>query len=155
MKVKNPEIEEKLKRKSGVHRPPVSGIHERNLEGVYSLVLGCVYEDYYDNGFTYTGSGGQYLSRDQTLTRQNIALARNCVMKIINKTAPTPVTLGEGIASSHRYKVWKYKLRRDDPNPVPWEDEAKQFSIVCPDGYLEADRKSQPKDNKNTFPRRN
>ncbi|CAK1547040.1 unnamed protein product [Leptosia nina] len=28
------------------------------------------------------------------------------------------------------YNVWKYLLRRDDPNPAPWEPEAKQFSVI-------------------------
>ncbi|KAJ0183607.1 hypothetical protein K1T71_000030 [Dendrolimus kikuchii] len=37
------------------------------------------------------------------------------------------------------YKVWKYLLRRDDPSPAPWEKGAKQYPIVYPDGYLEAE----------------
>ncbi|KAK3914118.1 E3 ubiquitin-protein ligase UHRF1 [Frankliniella fusca] len=74
---------------AGVHRPPVSGIHGREDEGAYSIVLSGGYEDDVDNGeeFYYTGSGGRDLSgnkrtseqsSDQTLTRMNMALARNC-----------------------------------------------------------------------------
>ena len=68
---------------AGVHRPPVSGIHGRDSEGAYSIVLSGGYEDDVDNGeeFYYTGSGGRDLSgnkrtseqsSDQTLTRMNL-----------------------------------------------------------------------------------
>lgn len=74
---------------SGVHRPPVGGIHGRESDGAYSIVLSGGYEDDIDNGdeFLYTGSGGRDLSGnkrtadqscDQTLTRLNRALALNC-----------------------------------------------------------------------------
>ncbi|XP_069674627.1 E3 ubiquitin-protein ligase UHRF1-like [Periplaneta americana] len=74
---------------SGVHRPPVGGIHGRECDGAYSLVLSGGYEDDVDDGdeFLYTGSGGRDLSGnkrtadqscDQTLTRLNKALALNC-----------------------------------------------------------------------------
>jgi len=81
---------------SGVHRPPVAGIHGREKEGAYSIVLSGGYEDDIDNGdsFYYTGSGGRDLtgnkrtaeqSCDQTLTRMNLALAINCSAKINDK----------------------------------------------------------------------
>ena len=68
---------------AGVHRPPVGGIHGREKEGAYSIVLSGGYEDDVDNGdsFYYTGSGGRDLtgnkrtaeqSCDQTLTRMNL-----------------------------------------------------------------------------------
>lgn len=74
---------------AGVHRPHVAGIHGRENEGAYSIVLSGGYEDDEDNGdsFTYTGSGGRDLSGnkrtaeqscDQLLTRMNRALAMNC-----------------------------------------------------------------------------
>ncbi|XP_017888057.1 E3 ubiquitin-protein ligase UHRF1-like [Ceratina calcarata] len=74
---------------AGVHRPPVSGIHGRESDCAYSIVLSGGYEDDVDNGeeFIYTGSGGRDLSGnkrtaeqscDQTLTRMNRALALNC-----------------------------------------------------------------------------
>lgn len=74
---------------AGVHRPHVAGIHGRENEGAYSIVLSGGYEDDEDNGdsFTYTGSGGRDLSGnkrtaeqscDQLLTRMNRALALNC-----------------------------------------------------------------------------
>ncbi|XP_015918962.1 E3 ubiquitin-protein ligase UHRF1 isoform X2 [Parasteatoda tepidariorum] len=78
---------------SGVHRPPVAGIHGRDKEGAYSIVLSGGYEDDLDEGeeFKYTGSGGRDLSGnkrcaeqscDQTLTRMNKALALNCNAKL-------------------------------------------------------------------------
>ncbi|CAF4744509.1 unnamed protein product [Pieris macdunnoughi] len=173
---------------SGVHRPPVSGIHGRDVEGAYSIVLGGGYEDDYDNGyeFTYTGSGGRDLSGnkrtaeqscDQTLTRENKALARNCAVKVISesggdagddwkqgkpvrvvrsykmmkhfpKYAPKEGIRYDGIYKVVKYypekglsgyQVWKYLLRRDDPNPAPWEAGANQYPIIYPDGYLEAE----------------
>ncbi|ESO96469.1 hypothetical protein LOTGIDRAFT_206317 [Lottia gigantea] len=74
---------------AGVHRPHVAGIHGREDEGAYSIVLSGGYEDDHDDGdkFTYTGSGGRDLSGnkrtaeqscDQLLTRMNKALAKNC-----------------------------------------------------------------------------
>ncbi|XP_073950182.1 E3 ubiquitin-protein ligase UHRF1-like isoform X2 [Choristoneura fumiferana] len=177
---------------SGVHRPPVSGIHGRDVEGAYSIVLSGGYEDDVDHGveFTYTGSGGRDLSGnkrtaeqscDQTLTRENKALARNCAVKKITeeggdageawrdgrpvrvvrsykmlkhfpKYAPKEGIRYDGIYKVVKYyperglsgfRVWKYLLRRDDPSPAPWEPEAKQFPIVYPDGYLEAEAEKQ------------
>lgn len=74
---------------AGVHRPPVSGIHGRENDCAYSIVLSGGYEDDVDNGeeFYYTGSGGRDLtgnkrtavqSCDQVLTLSNKALALNC-----------------------------------------------------------------------------
>lgn len=65
-----------------MHRPHVAGIHGREKDGAYSLVLSGGYEDDVDNGeeFVYTGSGGRDLSGnkrvsnqscDQQLTRMN------------------------------------------------------------------------------------
>ncbi|XP_013184973.1 E3 ubiquitin-protein ligase UHRF1 [Amyelois transitella] len=187
---------------TGVHRPPVSGIHGRDVEGAYSIVLSGGYEDDVDNGneFTYTGSGGRDLSGnkrtaeqscDQTLTRENKALARNCAVKQITeeggdagenwrngkpvrvvrsykmlkhfpKYAPKEGIRYDGIYKVVKYypekglsgyRVWKYLLRRDDPNPAPWEPGAKEFSIIYPDGYLEAEAEKKAlkeKSNKNT-----
>ncbi|KAJ9587699.1 hypothetical protein L9F63_018879 [Diploptera punctata] len=81
---------------SGVHRPPVGGIHGRESDGAYSIVLSGGYEDDVDNGddFLYTGSGGRDLSGnkrtaeqscDQTLTRLNKALALNCNIPLNSK----------------------------------------------------------------------
>lgn len=67
---------------AGVHRPHVAGIHGRESDGAYSLILSGGYEDDVDYGheFYYTGSGGRDLSGnkriseqscDQTLTRMN------------------------------------------------------------------------------------
>ncbi|KAL1513520.1 hypothetical protein ABEB36_002922 [Hypothenemus hampei] len=74
----------------GIHRPLVAGIHGRQSECAYSLVLSGGYEDDKDDGFEflYTGSGGRDLSEgnkrtdkqccDQKLTLCNKALALNC-----------------------------------------------------------------------------
>lgn len=78
---------------SGVHRPHVAGIHGRENDCAYSLVLSGGYEDDIDNGdeFLYTGSGGRDLSGnkrtagqscDQELLRMNKALALNCNCKL-------------------------------------------------------------------------
>ncbi|XP_026331879.1 E3 ubiquitin-protein ligase UHRF1-like [Hyposmocoma kahamanoa] len=184
---------------SGVHRPPVSGIHGRDVEGAYSIVLSGGYEDDVDNGdeFTYTGSGGRDLSGnkrtaeqscDQTLARENKALARNCAVKQISETggdagdnwregkpvrvvrsykmlkhfpkyAPKAGIRYDGIYKVVKYypekglsgyRVWKYLLRRDDPSPAPWEAGAKEYSLVYPDGYLEAEAEKQALKEKNS-----
>ncbi|XP_059177141.1 E3 ubiquitin-protein ligase UHRF1-like isoform X2 [Physella acuta] len=81
---------------AGVHRPHVAGIHGREEDGAYSIVLSGGYEDDKDDGdeFYYTGSGGRDLSGnkrtaeqscDQTLTRMNKALAKNCNAPVDNK----------------------------------------------------------------------
>ena len=78
---------------AGVHRPPVGGIHGRESEGAYSIVLSGGYEDDKDLGeeFYYTGSGGRDLSgnrrtagqsSDQKLTKMNLALAKCCAAPI-------------------------------------------------------------------------
>jgi len=80
----------------GVHRPTVAGIHSGH-EGAYSISLSGGYEDDVDLGdcFTYTGEGGRALkgtdgtknlrtapqSKDQTLTRGNLALSLNAATK--------------------------------------------------------------------------
>ncbi|XP_025095806.1 E3 ubiquitin-protein ligase UHRF1-like isoform X2 [Pomacea canaliculata] len=82
---------------AGVHRPHVAGIHGREDDGAFSIVLSGGYEDDADNGdeFYYTGSGGRDLSGnkrtaeqscDQKLTRMNRALAKNCNAPINDKT---------------------------------------------------------------------
>ncbi|XP_072931393.1 E3 ubiquitin-protein ligase UHRF1-like [Epargyreus clarus] len=182
---------------SGVHRPPVSGIHGRDVEGAYSIVLSGGYEDDVDRGdeFTYTGSGGRDLSGnkrtaeqsyDQTLTRENKALARNCAVKLNESGADAGDDWKEGkpvrVARSYKmlkhfpkyapkeglrydgiykvvkyyqekglsgYRVWKYLLRRDDPAPAPWESGAKQYPIIYPDGYLEAEAEKKVLKEKN------
>lgn len=77
----------------GIHRPHIAGIHGREADCAYSIVLSGGYEDDIDNGdeFLYTGSGGRDLSgnkrtagqsSNQTLTRMNKALAINCNAKL-------------------------------------------------------------------------
>ena len=82
---------------AGVHRPHVSGIHGKESDGAYSIVLAGGYEDDEDNGdeFFYTGSGGRDLSgnkrtaeqsSDQVLTKNNMAIARSCFAKVDSKS---------------------------------------------------------------------
>ena len=77
---------------AGIHRPPVGGIAGTEREGCQSIVISGGYEDDVDDGeeFTYTGSGGRDLSgnkrtaeqsSDQTLTKVNAAIAKNCHAK--------------------------------------------------------------------------
>jgi E3 ubiquitin-protein ligase UHRF1 len=92
---------------SGVHRPHVAGIHGRESEGAYSIVLSGGYDDDRDEGgeFTYSGSGGRDLSGnkrtakqsyDQKLTHMNRALARNCCATIDDKKGATAKQWKEG-----------------------------------------------------------
>lgn len=176
---------------SGCHRPPVGGIHGRESDGAYSIVLSGGYEDDQDDGdeFLYTGSGGRDLSGnkrtaeqscDQKLTRMNLSLARNCAARVDSKTGAVAEKWKEGkpvrvIRSfkgrkhskycpedGYRYDgiyklvkywpekgksgflVWRYLLRRDDPEPAPWtaagKRAAEKLGLVMqyPEGYVES-----------------
>ncbi|XP_022182071.1 E3 ubiquitin-protein ligase UHRF1-like, partial [Myzus persicae] len=105
---------------SGIHRPPVGGIHGRDNQGAFSIVLSGGYEDDIDNGdeFMYTGSGGRDLSGnkrtalqscDQELTRYNRALALNCDAEINNKEGATAMDWKKGKPVR---VVRNYKLRK-------------------------------------------
>jgi len=106
---------------AGVHRPPVGGIHGRDNQGAFSIVLSGGYEDDVDNGdeFLYTGSGGRDLSGnkrtalqscDQTLTRYNRALALNCNANLDNKKGSTSVDWKKGkpVRVVRNYKLKKH-----------------------------------------------
>jgi E3 ubiquitin-protein ligase UHRF1 len=105
---------------SGVHRPHVGGIHGRESDGAYSIVLSGGYEDDVDNGneFLYTGSGGRDLSgnkrtadqsHDQTLTRLNKALALNCNTELNSKGAKAKNWKGgKPVRVVRNYKLGKY-----------------------------------------------
>lgn len=176
---------------SGCHRPPVGGIHGRESDGAYSIVLSGGYEDDQDDGdeFLYTGSGGRDLSGnkrtaeqscDQKLTRMNLSLARNCAARIDSKSGAVaenwqkgkPVRVirsfkgrkhskycpEDGYRYDGIYKlvkywpekgksgflVWRYLLRRDDPEPAPWTTAGKlaaeKLGLVMqyPEGYVES-----------------
>ncbi|CAE1277588.1 UHRF1 [Acanthosepion pharaonis] len=191
---------------AGIHRPHVAGIHGREDVGAFSIVLSGGYEDDVDNGddFTYTGSGGRDLSGnkrtaeqscDQTLTRYNKALARNCnaaldekkgaeakdwragkPVRVVrnckgrkhSKYAPEEGNRYDGIYKIVKYwpekgksgfLVWRYLLRRDDPQSAPWTAAGKKrckelgLRMQYPEGYLEAqnqkeETESPSKDNK-------
>lgn len=111
---------------SGVHRPHVAGIHGRESDGAYSIVLSGGYEDDVDNGdeFLYTGSGGRDLSgnkrtadqsSNQTLTRLNKALALNCNAKLNSKGAKAKNWKdGKPVRVVRNYKLKKYSKYAPD-----------------------------------------
>ena len=59
---------------SGIHRPHVAGIHGRENEGAYSIVLSGGYDEDIDGGeeFTYSGSGGRDLSGNKRTAKQSM-----------------------------------------------------------------------------------
>ncbi|XP_046636353.1 E3 ubiquitin-protein ligase UHRF1-like [Daphnia pulicaria] len=140
----------------GIQRPTVAGIHA-GPEGAYSLSLSGGYEDDIDLGecFTYTGEGGRALkgtasdpknlrtapqSKDQTLTRGNLALSLNITTRkpvrvirgsnLKNEFAPEYGYRYDGLYTVEKYwqcvgksgfKVYKFALRRcPDQPPPPW-----------------------------------
>lgn len=140
----------------GIHRPTVAGIHG-GPDGAYSIALSGGYEDDLDLGdcFTYTGEGGRELkgtknnpknlrtapqSKDQTLTRGNLALSLNVASKypvrvirgykLKTEFAPEEGYRYDGLYSVEKFwdcqgkagfKVFKFALRRlPDQDPPPW-----------------------------------
>ena len=84
---------------AGLHPPNRAGISGSKNEGADSIVLSGGYEDDEDHGdiIIYTGEGGQDEDRqvaDQTLTRKNLALARN-------KLDGLPVRVTRGYKHKH------------------------------------------------------
>ncbi|WAR11774.1 UHRF1-like protein, partial [Mya arenaria] len=109
-------------------KPTVAGIHG-GPDGAYSIALSGGYDDNIDLGecFTYTGEGGRDLkgtktnpknlrtaaqSKDQTLTRGNLALSRNVdtgnpVRVIRGYKLPSPFAPEEGYRYDGLYSVEK------------------------------------------------
>ncbi len=131
---------------SGVHRPTMAGIAGGAAEGAESIVVSGGYEDDEDLGdlIVYTGQGGNDPATrkqiaDQELIRGNLALARNATLGL-----PVRVVRGANAESVYAppdgyrydglyvvetywheqgrsgYRVFRYRLRRDDVSPVPW-----------------------------------
>lgn len=142
--------------RDGVHRPTVAGIHG-GPDGAYSIALSGGYEDDLDLGdcFTYTGEGGRDLkgtkakpknlrtapqSKDQTLTRGNLALSRSVETKnpvrvirgykLSSQFAPEDGYRYDGIYTVEKfwfttglsgYGVFKFALKRcPDQAASPW-----------------------------------
>lgn len=144
--------------RDGIHRPTVAGIHA-GQDGSYSIALSGGYEDNIDLGdcFTYTGEGGRDLkgtankpknlrtapqSKDQTLTRGNLALSRNVEtgnpvrvirgykLQQFSQFAPEDGYRYDGLYTVEKFwsttgqsgfLVWKFALRRcTDQPPPPW-----------------------------------
>lgn len=132
--------------KAGVHRPTMGGICGTPKEGAESIVLSGGYEDDRDDGdmIIYTGHGGNDPATkkqvaDQELAHGNLALVRNA-------TSGLPVRVSRGArldsgfapSSGFRYdglyvveefwheqgrsgfRVWRFRLRRDDPAIPIW-----------------------------------
>ena len=106
---------------AGVHRPPVGGIAGKASEGCQSIVLAGGYEDDVDNGdeVFYTGSGGRDLTGnkrvngqgfDQTLTRYNASIAKNCNAKFdpVNGGESTEWQKGKPIRVCRNDKLGKH-----------------------------------------------
>ncbi|XP_023951353.2 E3 ubiquitin-protein ligase UHRF1 [Bicyclus anynana] len=79
-----------------------------------------------------------------------VRVLRSVKMMKVSKYAPKEGIRYDGIYKVVKYyaekglagfQVYKYHLRRDDPNPAPWEKKAKKYPIEYPDGYLEAKMK--------------
>jgi len=142
-----------------VHRPPVAGIHGSEQDGCFSIALSGTgqYNDDLDWGdsFTYTGEGGRDLrgtknnpknlrtavqSKDQTLTRGNLAMTRNYYnrkpvrvirgFKLQSPYAPLEGYRYDGLYTVEKYwettgvsgyKVFKYALKRVPGQVAPWQ----------------------------------
>ncbi|XP_031787285.1 E3 ubiquitin-protein ligase UHRF1 isoform X1 [Nasonia vitripennis] len=99
-----------------VHMPPIAGIHGRESDCAYSIILSGGYGDI-DNGieFIYTGSGGRDVlgnkqNSHQTLTRANKALALNCRAKFNDQEGAVATDWRAGIPVRvvRSYKLSKY-----------------------------------------------
>jgi len=136
---------------AGVHRPLVAGISGGAAEGADSIVLNGGYEDDRDYGdvIVYTGHGGNDPESgrqiaDQALMAGNKALAKSGLDGLpvrVVRGWREPSGLGppigfryDGLYRVVRYwsetgrsgfKIWRFRLERDDPDPPPWDvDEA-------------------------------
>ena len=110
----------------GVHRSQVSGMHGREKDGVYSIAFSGGYKNDIDKGeeFTFSGSGGRNLSgnkravknqsKDQTLDRNNRALAINCDAPIDSKKGATANNWKFGkpvrVVSKPRFNLWQLEV---------------------------------------------
>lgn len=135
--------------KARVHAPTQAGISGSQNEGADSIVLSGGYEDDIDLGdeIIYTGHGGRDLNTgrqiaDQELTRQNLALAKNCILGLpvrvvrgfSHKSAFSPLAgyrydglfyvdsywKEKGISG---YGVWRFRLYKDPGNIIPTTEE--------------------------------
>ncbi|UHG90058.1 YDG/SRA domain-containing protein [Spirosoma oryzicola] len=126
----------------GIHRPLQAGISGSQTEGADSIVLSGGYEDDEDNGdeIIYTGHGGRsqvtgLQVSDQTLSRQNLALALNCqrglpvrVIRGYNHNSPYSPSVGYRYDGLYRvdsywrekglsgFFVWRFRLIKIKPS---------------------------------------
>jgi putative restriction endonuclease len=132
---------------SGVHTPLQAGISGSQDEGAVSIVVSGGYEDDEDLGdlIVYTGHGGNDPNTgqqvaDQEFTRGNRALASNAAsglpVRVVRGAAlDSPFAPADGYRYDGLYvvddywhergrsgfKVYRYRLRRDDPSEAPWQ----------------------------------
>jgi putative restriction endonuclease len=134
---------------AGVHRPIQAGISGSATDGADSIVLSGGYEDDEDYGtvVVYSGHGGRdpntgQQTSDQTFTKQNAALGKNKVLglpvrvvrghQMDSPFAPERGYRYDGLywvdeyweeSGRSRYKVWRFRLRKNDdrhpPQPRP------------------------------------
>ncbi|KAK4006052.1 hypothetical protein OUZ56_011182 [Daphnia magna] len=170
----------------GIHRPTVAGIHA-GPEGAYSISLSGGYEDDVDIGecFTYTGEGGRALkgtesdpknlrtapqSKDQTLTRGNLALSLNITTRkpvrvirgsnLKNEFAPEYGYRYDGLYTVEKYwqcvgksgfKVYKFALRRcPDQAPPPWVSGVVSYANAASSAEEEGDEMDEDEEQKPT-----
>ncbi|XP_072023603.1 uncharacterized protein [Amphiura filiformis] len=170
--------------KDGIHRPTVAGIHGNEQEGCYSVALSGGYEDDLDLGecFTFTGEGGRDLkgtkanpknlrtapqSKDQTLTRGNMALSKNVEnrrpvrvirgFKLHSPFAPDEGYRYDGLYTVEKFwfttglsghGVYKFALQRikDQASP-PWEIRDSEDGSESGYGGSQPDKKKEDNNN--------
>lgn len=76
-----------------------------------------------------------------------VRVVRNFKLGKHSKYAPKDGNRYDGIYKVVKYYpekgksgfiVWRYLLRRDDPNPAPWDKKGRELEMIYPPGYLEA-----------------
>lgn len=147
---------------SKIHKPLQAGISGSGKEGADSIVISGGYEDDedYGNVIIYTGHGGrnsdsQLQIADQTLTRQNLALALSAkeglpvrVVRGVNKSsAYSPL---EGYRYEGLYRVEEYWRDKGKRNYYVWRFRLRKMSdllneIVIDGESIESDRVAAPR----------
>ena len=76
-----------------------------------------------------------------------VRVVRSYKLRKYSKFAPEVGYRYDGIYKVVRYYpevgksgfvVWRYFLRRDDPNPAPWHKLGKELDVIYPPGYMQA-----------------
>jgi putative restriction endonuclease len=134
---------------AGVHRQLQAGIAGGEQAGAESIVVSGGYEDDEDYGdlIVYTGQGGNDPNTGRQVADQQLTLGNAGLMKSRVEGLPVRVVRGAhpgspfAPPSGFRYdglyyvedafhvigksgfKIWRFKLRRQDTSPPPWDPE--------------------------------